>query len=191
MTCAGLFIFWMNIQMQKNKDRMKTNVLKKLVSKVSLTPKDVIHIGRGFKLQPQNSRSVIFELYANADEPGPFEALKRLVSEIEKEEPFEELPDEVKPSLSRISRLIEQSTDNVDKNVLLPVTTTLSKYVELKAEYEKTKKQTNRAYVITIISFVIGAVSFYFTLKSPSAADIKRAVEQAVIDRPENASATE
>lgn len=108
------------------------------------------------------------------------------MAEIEKEEPFDELPDEVKPSLSRLSKLIEKSNDSADKHILLPVTTALTKYVELKVEQEKAKKQTNRAYVITIISFVVGAISFYFTLKSPSEADIKKAMEQVLSEKASN-----
>lgn len=185
---AGVFLSWMTIQKRKNKDRMRANVLKKLTSNVTLSGKDIMHIGRGFELSPQSSRDVIFQLHANVDDPAPFNKLKALVADIEKEEPFDELPDEVKPSLARLSKVIEQSEDSADKHILLPITTTLTKYVELKAEQEKAKKQTNRAYIITIISFVVGASSFYFTLKSPSEIDIKKALEQVLAEKAENAS---
>ncbi|MGL6632215.1 hypothetical protein ACSZOF_01385 [Aeromonas veronii] len=132
---------------------------------------------------PKSSRDVIYRLYAEVDEPTTFSVLKKLVVEIEKEEPFDELPDEVKPSLSRLLKIIESSQDDSDKHILLPITSTLNKYTELKSEQEKVKKQTNRAYIITIISFVVGAISFYFTLKSPSDVDIKRAMEQVLIER--------
>ncbi|WP_322978802.1 hypothetical protein [Pseudomonas sp. C11] len=180
---AGIFLSWMTIQKRKNKERMRANVVKKLTANVTLSAKDIIHIGRGYELSPQSSRDVVFKLHADIDDPAAFSTLKALVAEIEKEEPFDELPDEVKPSLSRLSKLIEQSNDNADKHILLPVTTTLTKYVELKAEQEKAKKQTNRAYVITIISFVVGAISFYFTLKSPSETDIKKAMEQVLSEQ--------
>lgn len=180
---AGVFLSWMTLQKRKNKEKMRSNVIKKLAENVRLSAKDIIHIGRGYDLSPQSSRDVVFKLHADVDDPASFSTLKALVAEIEKEEPFDELPDEVKPSLSRLSKLIEQSSDSADKHILLPVTTTLTKYVELKNEQEKAKKQTNRAYVITIISFVVGAISFYFTLKSPSEADIKKAMEQVLSEK--------
>lgn len=186
---AGVFLSWMTIQKRKNKERMRANIAKKLSSNLALSAKDVVHIGRGFDLSPQSSRDVIFKLHADLDDPESFSALKALVSDIEKDEPFDELPDEVKPSLARISKLIEQSTDSADKHVLLPVTTTLTKYTELKAEQEKAKKQTYRAYVITIISFVVGAISFYYTLKSPSEVDIKKAMEQVLSEKVPNGQA--
>lgn len=186
---AGVFLSWMTIQKRKNKDRMRANVVKKLTSNVTLSAKDIMHIGRGFDLSPQSSRDVVFKLHADVDDPTSFTTLKALLEDIEKEEPFDELPDEVKPSLARLSKIIEQSTDSADKHILLPITTVLTKYVELKADQEKAKKQTNRAYVITIISFVVGASSFYFTLKSPSETDIKRAMEQVWAEKAVNASA--
>ena len=52
------------------------------------------------------------------------------------------------------------------------------------------RKQTNRAYLITMISFFVGAISLYFTLKSPSDGDIKKAVEQVFSERSANAAAS-
>lgn len=183
MAGAIVFVFWMTIQKRKNMESMKGNIKQKLSSSVSLSAKDITLIGRSFDLSPKSSRDVIYRLYAEVDEPTTFSVLKKLVVEIEKEEPFDELPDEVKPSLSRLLKIIESSQDDSDKHILLPITSTLNKYTELKSEQEKVKKQTNRAYIITIISFVVGAISFYFTLKSPSDVDIKRAMEQVLIER--------
>jgi len=180
---AIVFVFWMTIQKRKSMESMKGNIKQKLSSSVSISAKDVTLIGRSFDLSPKSSRDVIYRLYAEIDERITFSALKKLVVEIEKEEPFDELPDEVKPSLSRLLKIIESSQDDSDKHILLPITSTLNKYTELKSEQEKTKKQTNRAYIITIISFAVGAISFYFTLKSPSDVDIKRAMEQVLIER--------
>lgn len=184
VTASGIvYLSWINIKRRKSRESMRSNIEKKLQANVTLTAKDIIHIGRGLGLSPQDSRNAVFGLHAQVDDKATFSTLRALTSELEKEELFDELPDEVKPSLSRISRLIEQSVDSADKNVLLPLTTTLAKYVELKAEQEKAKQQTYRAYVITIISFVIGSVSFYYTLRSPTAADIKMEMQKVMADR--------
>lgn len=180
---AVVFVFWMTIQRKKNMERMKSNIKNKLTASVSLTAKDITLIGRGFDLSSKNSHDAVYKLYAETDDANAFSSLKKLVEEIEKEEPFDDLPDEVKPSLSRLVKLVESSQELSDKHVLLPITSTLNKYTELKLEQEKSKKQTNRAYVITIISFVVGAISFYFTLKSPSDVEIKKAMEQVLIER--------
>jgi hypothetical protein len=183
MAGAIVFVFWMTIQKRKNMEKMKSNIKHKLTSSVELSAKDINIIGRGFDLSSKNSRDAVYKLYAETDDATSFAALKALVNDIEKEEPFDDLPDEVKPSLSRLLKLVESSPEISDKHVLLPITSTLNKYTELKSEQEKAKKQTNRAYIITIISFVVGAISFYFTLKSPSDVDIKKAMEQVLIER--------
>jgi hypothetical protein len=180
---AVVFLSWMEIQRRINMERMRKNVSEKLAANVTLSVKDIACIGRGFDLSAQSSRDVIYKLYVEANDPVSFEALKALIADIESEEPFDELPDEVKPSLYRIGKLIESSSAVSDKNILLPISTTLNKYVELKAEQEKAKSQIYRAYAITIISFVVGAMSFYFMLKSPSEGDIKKVMEQVLAEQ--------
>ena len=177
------YLSLMTLQRRKNMRKMIDNIKEKLTSHVLLTAKDVVHIGRGFGLSPKNSTDAIYKLYAEAHDQFSYESLKELVVDIEKEEAFDELPDEVKPSLSRIVKLIDTTNDPTDKHILLPITNTLLKYVELKSEQEKIKKQTYRAYVITVVSFVVGASSLYYTLKAPSEADIKKAVEQVIIEK--------
>ncbi len=178
-----IFLSWTTIQRRRNMENLMENVNKKFAANVVLSAKDVIHIGRGFDLSPKCSGDVIYKLYTEANDPTSYAMLKRLIYDIEKEEAFDDLPDEVKPSLTRIAKLIDNTNDPSDKHILLPITTTLNKYVELKTEQEKAKKQTSRAYIITIISFIVGATSFYYTLKSPSADDMKTAVEQVLSEK--------
>ena len=180
---AGIYLSWMTIQRKKNLEKMMENIMGKLAANVTLTAKEVVHLGRGFDLSPKLSGDAVYRLYTQANDVESYEKLKTLVTDIEREEAFDELPDEVKPSLSRLGKLVEQSNEPSDKHILLPLTTTLGKYVELKAEQEKAKKQTARAYIITVISFLVGTVSFYYTLKSPSEADIKRDMAQVLNEK--------
>lgn len=178
-----VFLSWMSIQKKKNIEKAKDCIRSKIIGKLSITAKEVIYIGRGFDLSPTNSRDAVYKLFSEINSIEGYEKLKVLVAEIEKDEPFDELPDEVKPSLSRVAKLIDASTDSSDKNIILPITSTLNKYVELKAEQEKSKRQTSRAYMITIISFVVGAIGFYFTLTSPGEKEMKQALEQVLVER--------
>lgn len=180
---AAMYLSWMTIQRKKNVERMMDNIMGKLAANATLTAKEVVHLGRGFDLSPKLSGDAVYRLYTQANDVESYEKLKTLVTDIEREEAFDELPDEVKPSLSRLGKLIEESKEPSDKHILLPLTTTLGKYVELKAEQEKAKKQTARAYIITVISFLVGTVSFYYTLKSPSEADIKRDMAQVLNEK--------
>lgn len=157
---------------RKRRISLKKNLQKKIESDIELTASDVMNIGKSYKLPPSQSRRILYSVYADIDDKDGFAKLKKLVSDLEKEEPFDDLPEEVKPSMLRLQELSEASPTLSDKSILTPISHSLNKYVELQAEEEKLKKKTNRAWFITLISFVVGLVSFYFTVTAPTANDI-------------------
>ncbi|MBU2884799.1 hypothetical protein KO507_03355 [Gilvimarinus agarilyticus] len=179
----AVFMSWITIQRRKNADAMRKNVYAKIKLGIQLSSKDVVNIGKSFDLTPFQSRKVIYKIFRDSEDKDSFNNLKKLVQEIETEEPYDDMPDEVKPSLTRLSKITAESNEESDKHILTPITGTLSKYVELKSEQEKLKKQTNRAYVVTVVSFVVGAISFYFTLTSPSAKDIAHEIQSSAETR--------
>lgn len=180
----GIFMSWFTIQRRKNTEAMRKNINSKLNSNISLSSRDIVNIGKSYDLSASQSRKIIYKAFRDTENKDTFESLKLLVQEIESEEPYDDMPDEVKPSLVRLSKLTEQSYEESDKHILSPITSVLTKYVELKAEQDKLKKQTTRAYVLTIVSFVIGAISFYFTLSSPSAKDIAKEIRNVTTNQP-------
>lgn len=177
------FAAWTMLQKRKSSAGLRSNILKKLQASVELSAKDVLFLGRGYGLSSKSCREAIFKLFADVEEADQYNALKALAIEFEREEPFDDLPDEVKPSMLRLAKLVELSGEPSDNRILDPVTATLNKYTELQHEQKKAKKQTYRAYVITIVSFLVGAVSFYLTWRSPSEADIKKAMQEVMFER--------
>ena len=172
------FTAWVFIVKRKHMALMKKNVLEKLSSGFELTSKDIVHIGRGFGLSPYQSRNIIYKIHSDIKDKDEFYRLKSLIEDIEKEEPFDELPDEVKPSLIRLTAITSSSDSESDRHLLSPIVHTLSKYMDMQSEQENLKKKTNRAYILTVVSFFIGAISFYFTLQSPSAEQIATEIQK-------------
>jgi len=168
----GVFFSWLTIQRRRNTEAMRKNILSKLSSGIEISAKDVTNIGRAFDLSAYQARQVLYKIYSDANKKEEFEKLKELVSEIEKEEPFDDLPDEVKPSMVRLTKITESSGEESDKHLLSPISQTLNKYVELRSDQEKRKKQTSRAYALTFASFIFGVVGIYFSVTAPSANDI-------------------
>ncbi|WP_320151117.1 hypothetical protein [uncultured Tolumonas sp.] len=159
---------------KRNILKMQANVYSKLQNNIDLTAKDIVFIGRSFNLSAYQSRQVVYRIFGLTNTVEDFKKLKLLVAEIDKEEPFDELPDEVKPSIIRLTKITSQLGEDSDKQILAPVIQVINKYVEMKSEQESLKKKTNRANWLTIISFIIGVVSFYYTVRSPSASDIAK-----------------
>src|SRR5690554_7656358 len=109
MIAFTIFMSWLTIQRRKNADAMQKNVHAKMASGIQLSAKDVVNIGKSFDLTAFQSRKVIYKIFREADNKETFESLKKLVKEIESEEPFDDMPDEVKPSLARITKIAEGS----------------------------------------------------------------------------------
>lgn len=174
----AVFFSWLAIQRRKNSEAMKKNVLSKLSSDIDLASKDISHIGKAFGLTAYQARQVVYKIYSDTSTKDEFEKLKSLVTEIEKEEPFDDLPDEVKPSMIRLTKITSESGEESDNHLLSPISQTLNKYVDLTNEKEKLKKQTTRAYIITVISFIFGVISTYFTITSPSATEIAEEINK-------------
>ena len=165
---------------------MKANLKEKIKSKIELTASDVVNIGKAFRLTPYQSRRVVYQIFSEINDKESFYKLKALVNEIEKEEPFDDLPEEVKPSMIRLTSLASSSSEPNDKQLLSPISHTLKKYVDLLAEQDLLKKKTNRAWLVTLVSFVIGAISFYFTVTAPTASDIASQLNEITIEHNKN-----
>ena len=170
----GMFVFalWIKRTRDRHIIQLQEDLKSKIEAGFKLTSKDIVIIGRAYDLSAKNSREALYRVYKGLKKPDEFEKLKALVSEIEKEEPFDTMPDEVKPSLLRLSELSYKSGEESDKHILTPITNILTKYQELLEEQKKTRKQTNIAYMLTIVSFIVGAVSLYFAVTAPTASEI-------------------
>src|SRR5690554_8152271 len=111
MIAFTIFMSWLTIQRRKNADAMQKNVHAKMASNIQLSSKDVVNIGKSFDLTAFQSRKVLYKIFRDAEDKESFESLKKLVQEIEAEEPYDDMPDEVKPSLARLSKITKDSTE--------------------------------------------------------------------------------
>ncbi|HIF9341197.1 TPA: hypothetical protein ACX6RU_001259 [Photobacterium damselae] len=170
----GMFVLvlWIKHTRERRINQLQEDLKSKIEAGFKLTSKDIVIIGRAYDLSAKSSREALYRVYKGIKKPDEFEKLKDLVAEIEKEEPFDTMPDEVKPSLLRVSELSYKSGEESDKHILTPITNILTKYQELLEEQKKTRKQTNIAYMLTIVSFIVGAVSLYFAVTAPTASEI-------------------
>jgi hypothetical protein len=165
---------------RKARDLLRESICKKMACGIQLSAADVIYMAKGVGMQRPGVNRTVCQLLHDTNDHQWYQQLKALAVQLEKEEPFDDLPEEVKPSLVRLSELCEESQQKSDHLLLMPIQKTLGSYVELKTETEKTKKQTKLVNTIGIVSFIIGVWGFYLTLKSPDAKDIETAVTRAL-----------
>lgn len=142
-------------------------------------------MGESLNLTTSESRKIVYKILTEENDNEFIDSLKNLLEEIESVEPFDKMPNEVKPSLIKLDKIINESKEDINKYILTPIIETLNKYVEQKLEQEKLKKQTKIAYYFTIISFVIGAIGLYFTFVSPNVKDIAKEIK--ILEKQEEA----
>ena len=170
----GLFgwAIWMFSEKTKRMKSMQSDLAEKISNKFNLDPQDIVSLGRAHNLSPANSRTVLCKVYKDIKDPEAFASLKKLLTEVETAEPFDTMPDEVKPTLISLSNIINKDNSPENKHILTPITNILTKYIELVEEQKKVKKQTYIAYIITIFSFFVGVLGLYYAFSAPSAIEI-------------------
>lgn len=177
---GAVSVFIVYLEKRKARSALRDSILKKIENNISLSLSDVTSIAKGVNLQRPSVSRTIYKLLHDTNEPTLFQKFKELSKELEKEEPFDDLPEEVKPSLVRLSELCTDSHQKSDQFLLTPIQKTLATYVELKIEVEKTKKWSKLFNTLGIVSFIVGLLGFYLTLKSPDIKDIEAAVNRVV-----------
>ena len=176
-----LFVFVLPIVFIKKKfdlRRLESCIKEKIDKGINLEPNDIFALGKALDFGPINSRKPIYSLLLNYNEKDKFDQVNSIRIKIEKEEPFSDMPDEVKMPLTRISFLAENSETESDKYLLLPIHKILAKYVELESERDKFRSRAKWSIIVTIITTLMGAYSFYLSLKSPTIEQIRKTFQE-------------
>lgn len=117
---------------EKARAKLKDQIRKKLQGGIKLEAHEIADIGRGLGLSSSQSINALYELYSEADNQDQHTYFKTLLSEINREEPFESLPEEVRPSLARLSFICKETSQDSDKELLHPINKILGEYQEMK-----------------------------------------------------------
>lgn len=188
---VALFVVLMakvTIDKRRGRTELKASILAKLKASIAISAKDVNTMARGAGIARTSVSQVLSQLLLEANEQQAFASLQKLAADLEKTEPFEDLPPEVKPSLVRLQELIDVSSQKSDIHLLSPIQRALGSYVEQKAELESSKRVGKWMNLISIIGFIVGLWGFYFAWKSPDAKEME-AVFRKVIAAPSLPSA--
>lgn len=178
---------FMLIKSVKNKKKwtedLKNGILNKIKSGIEVSAIDVNVMSRATGLSQKSVSECISQLLLVENDKETYEKIRILSTDFNKIEPYENLPDEVKPSLMRIQELIEASNRQSDMALLNPIQRNLASYAEQKNEYDANKKRSKWFNFITIIGFVVGIIGLYFTLNTPDSKDIEKIINKAIIEK--------
>ena len=178
----GPVVLWHEFRVRRV---LKSNIARQVAAGVNVTAATARMSARGAGLPAAAASRAVHALLLQTTDPDLFEKLKSLAEQLEKEAPFSELPEEVKPSLYRLTELCDASTVRSDQHLLSPIQRTLSSYVDLSNSYARSKKFNLFFNIIGLISFIVGAYALFL---SPSLSDIEATVTKALSQPPAKAA---
>ncbi len=155
-------------QQGKEKSKLKEKLQSKIKNNIKLEAKEIIEIGRGFELSSGQSIACLNQLYSNTDVKDEHDIYKGLLEDLNKAKPFEALPDEVRPSLARLTVLCSESQHESDNELLNPIKKVLEEYKQIKIDHDSMKKRSYISYMVAIISLFIGVGGFWYAFSGPS-----------------------
>ena len=160
--------------------RLHQNIAEKLKAGVSLTVNDILNIGKGMGVPRSEAIDTIYTLLAEAKEQKDIETARHLLDDVNKKAPYEDLPDEVKPAIIRLSEICEAAKAESDKALLIPVQQALSRYKVMLGDHQRMKTQSRISYIVGIISVIVGLVGIALAFRSPPSADVRQTINDVI-----------
>ena len=176
---------------EKARAKLKAQLQKKLQSNIKLEAHEISDIGRGLGLSTAQSVEALYELYSETEDQEQHANFKSLLTEINRAEPFESFPAEVRPSLARLSFICNETTQESDKELLHPITKVLTEYQDMKKDHASIKKQSRVSYVVALISFFVGVFGLVLAFTGPSKEFIAAELEKSTASIQEQIKATQ
>jgi len=150
------------------------SIHQKIDANFNLTIEDVFALAKAQKISKSNSINALHDLLDKSDNVDKFNKIKLLINTFNKQEPFDDIQDTLRPSILRITELCEASCTESDKTVINPIYNALLEREALRKEKLKYEKRNTIAYIITIIGFIVGIIGVGLSFRSPSMADISK-----------------
>jgi hypothetical protein len=183
-TAAALPMILLTLQERLRRKRMAATLIKRLSANFDISAEDMQSLAQANGVWPRNVRLVVQMALSDTTDPDLFTKLKALISQIDKIQPFNDLPVEVRPSLQHFVALCEQSSEGQTQLWLSPIQRALGAYEDLKLNVARTRRWTIAVNCLGAIGVVVGIAGFYQSLSAPSLADISKEInrhDQAVI----------
>lgn len=148
----------------------------------SISYKKLLRIGKGLGLKDFKVHLLILEIYSNKFSDKGAEKLESVLDDIDKIDPYNSLPEDLKLALIQVERQMEMTDSDSHQLVIQPIKSHLVKYSELIEERDSLKKKTKINSLITIVSAIVGVfgLALTLTLSSPSISDIEQVFENSL-----------
>lgn len=173
----GVYMTWRE---SRNKLQLRAAIQTQVHQGLDVTADYVRKMAHGLGINRTAVPRVVNRILSDISDAATSKAVFALSQQLEKEEPFNELPEEVRPSLMRLVELCDSSGTKSDHLLLSPIQRSLNSYVELQAQVKRGRRMNMIINGVGVISLFVGLWGAYATLQSPTAGQIAMEVARTM-----------
>ncbi|WP_343619631.1 hypothetical protein [Acinetobacter proteolyticus] len=183
---SGLFIFaifvfiYTGIKTKVNKNKFKLGLKNKIDNGFVITIDDFMRMLRISNINIQTANNVISELIFDNQDLEKEKIYQGFIKQIEKVEPFGNLPKELNLIIQRLIEVIETTDSKSDRYLLIPLQQALERSKVIEDKQRKSKNMNLFVFLMGLFSFVISFGGLYISAKSPTKEEISKIVIDAV-----------
>lgn len=179
----GLYMIWKE---SRNRNKFQDDVKSRVTKFKKIDIELLRQIAKARGIKDGAATAVIRDLLADSQEEETDKIYFDICQRMEEIGPYSDLPADVRNSLLRIKQILTVSETEYSDQILEPIITSLSSYVELKLDYSRSKKISMIMHLIGVVSFLFGVFGVYLTMSntSPTLEEIKGVFERSVASAP-------
>lgn len=173
-----IFIFFLSLIIKDcyNRNKFISAIERKLKNSEIIDIKDIVSMQEALSISKIMARKYIKTLHLKPDFDQQSDKLRDLIDKLQEDKPFDNCPIETRGILVKLKSILNET----EQGILNPIVKSLEELNINREENRKIKKRSYIAYVVGMISFIMGGISLYFTLKSPTIDDIKITIQQTI-----------
>ena len=179
----GFYMIWKE---SRNRRKFQDDVKSRVTKFKSIDIELLRQIAKARGIKDGAAIAVIRDLLADSQEEEMDKIYFSICQRMEEIGPYSDLPADVRNSLLRIKQILIDCKTEYSDQILEPIITSLSSFMEMKTDYSRSKKISMIMHVIGVISFLFGVLGIYLTIAntSPTLEQIKGVFERSVTTAP-------
>lgn len=172
----AFFAIYMALHTKEDTKKKRTlfmnSIINKRINNIEIDADEFIRMVEASTIGKKVAQDILSELLLTASTIEDHNYYSMLVRKLEKVEPFGNLSKDMRVILERLNVLAENSGNESDKHLLIPIRNSIERADIVENEQKRTKKINFMLTIVGLISFAVSVGGLYVSIKSPSKEDI-------------------
>lgn len=157
---------------KKKRILFMNSITNKRTNDIQIDADEFIRMVEVSNIGKKTAEGILSELLLTASTIEDHNYYSMLVRRLEKVEPFGNLSKDMRVILERLYVLAENSGNESDRHLLIPIRNSIERADIVESEQKRTKKINFMLTIVGLISFAVSVGGLYVSIKSPSKEDI-------------------